>query len=182
MKAVTEKHVALAEGGGGGVPPELAAAAEKLGDGWDTSDRKLAAQQMVDLCTSGKTTVELPQDGKKARMAVGKLMLSNPDAGCAEILEMVVKEFGVATAKQEAKEKQKSALAGSCKSAANAGIVQALQELGDLYFKDGNTNAGLTVRSAMSGRHGAPIPPGLRCAASGACDACSSYYSARALR
>lgn len=151
MKAVTEKHVALAEGkGGGGVPPAMAAAAEALEEKWDASDRKRAAQQMVELCTSGKTRVDLPQDEKKARMAVGKIVLANPEATCAEVLALVVKEFGVATAKEDAKERQKSALASSCNVAENAGIVQALQELGDLYFKDGNSNAGLTYKKAIA--------------------------------
>jgi len=149
IKAITEKHLSLAEGGSsdGVLPPALAAAAKKLDDDdeWDTSNRKWAAQTMVDLCTSGPTHVDLPQDEKKARMAIGKLILSNPNSTAGEILELVVKEFGIAAAKEEAKSKQKSALANSCGNAANAGIVQALQELGDLYFKDGNSNAGLTV-------------------------------------
>ena len=145
MKAITEKHEALMDGGVSDVPPELVKAAAKLESSWDTSDRKHAAQTIVDLCTSGKTKVDLPQDEKKARMAIGKLILANMDVTCAEILELVVKEFGVASVKEEAKAKQKSAFAGSCNVAANAGIVQAFQELGDLYFKDGNSNAGLTV-------------------------------------
>jgi len=155
IKAITEKHLSLAEGGSsdGVLPPALAAAAKKLDDDdeWDTSNRKWAAQTMVDLCTSGPTHVDLPQDEKKARMAIGKLILSNPNSTAGEILELVVKEFGIAAAKEEAKSKQKSALANSCGNAANAGIVQALQELGDLYFKDGNSNAGLTYKKAIAG-------------------------------
>lgn len=155
IKAITEKHLALAEGGSsdGILPPALAAAAKKLDDDdeWDTTNRKSAAQTMVDLCTSGPTHVDLPQDEKKARMAIGKLILSNPTSTAGEILELVVKEFGIAAAKEEAKSKQKSALANSCGNAANAGIVQVLQELGDLYFKDGNSNAGLTYKKAIAG-------------------------------
>mmetsp|Transcript_24242 Transcript_24242/g.42474 ORF Transcript_24242/g.42474 Transcript_24242/m.42474 type:complete len:347 (-) Transcript_24242:255-1295(-) len=151
MKAITEKHEALMDGGVSDVPPELVKAAAKLESSWDTSDRKHAAQTIVDLCTSGKTKVDLPQDEKKARMAIGKLVIANMDATCTEMLELVVQEFGVASVKEEAKAKQKSAFAGSCNVAANAGIVQAFQELGDLYFKDGNSNAGLTYKKAIAG-------------------------------
>lgn len=77
--------------------------------------------------------------------------MGNMDATPGEILELVVKEYGVASAKEEVKAKQKDALANSCSVAANAGIVQALQELGDMYFKDGNTNAGLTYKKAIAG-------------------------------
>jgi hypothetical protein len=56
-----------------------------------------------------------------------------------------MKEFGIATVKEEAKARQKSAMENACVVPANAGIVQAFQELGDYYFKEGNSNAGLTV-------------------------------------
>mmetsp|Transcript_16797 Transcript_16797/g.35519 ORF Transcript_16797/g.35519 Transcript_16797/m.35519 type:complete len:486 (+) Transcript_16797:230-1687(+) len=154
MKAITEKHEALADGGGGessdDIPPVLAKEAAKLESSWDTSDRKNAAQTIVDLCTTHEVTVDLPQDEKKARKAVGKILLSNMDATCAEMLALVVKEFGWASVKEDAKARQKSALAGSCTVAENGGIVQALQELGDLYFKDGNSNAGLTYKKAVA--------------------------------
>lgn len=152
MKAITEKHEALADGGGGGadgVPPELVEAAEEL-ESWDTSSGREKAQLLVDIGTSHKTKVDFPQDEKKARIAVGKMILSNQDATAVEMLELVIKEFGVASAKMEAKEKQKSAMAHSCVVPANAGIVQAFQELGDYYFKDGNANAGSTYKKAIT--------------------------------
>ena len=123
----------------------MTAAAEKLEEDWEDMASKEKAQAMVDLCTSGKSQADLPQDEKKARIAVGKLIMSNQEATATEVLELVVKEFGIASAKEEAKAKQKSAMATSCTVAANAGIIQALQELGDYYFKDGNANAGITV-------------------------------------
>lgn len=148
MKAVTKQHEALLDGGGSdAVPSDLAAAAAALEPRWDPSQRKECAQAMVDLCG---TRVDLPQDDKKARMAVGKLLLSRPAATCAEMLAMVVQEFGVASAKEGVKAKQKDALADSCAVAANAGIVMAFKELGDLYFKDGNTNAGLVYKKAIA--------------------------------
>lgn len=133
------------KGGDGDIPPEMATAAAKLEDDWDSLHNKEKAQSIVDICTTGKSRADLPQDEKKARIAVGKILMSNMDASALEMLELVIKEFGVSSAKEEAKAKQKSAMAGSCRVAANAGIVQAFQELGDYYFKEGNANAGLTV-------------------------------------
>lgn len=152
MKAITEKHEALADGGGSGgdgVPPELVEAANEL-DSWETTPMKEKAQQLVDIGTSHKTKIDFPQDEKKARIAVGKMILSNPDASAVEMLELVIKEFGMASFKMEAKAKQKSAMAHSCVVPANAGIVQAFQELGDYYFKDGNANAGGTYKKAIT--------------------------------
>lgn len=152
MKAITEKHEAVAggKGGDGNVPPEMATAAGKIEDDWDSLRGKEKAQSIVDICTTGKTKADLPQDEKKARIAVGKLIMSNQDATALETLELVIKEFGVSSDKEEAKAKQKSAMASSCKVSANAGIVQAFQELGDYYFKDGNANAGLTYKKAIT--------------------------------
>jgi len=152
MKAITEKHEAVAggKGGDGDIPPEMATAAAKLEDDWDSLHNKEKAQSIVDICTTGKARADLPQDEKKARIAVGKILMSNMDASALEMLELVIKEFGVSSAKEEAKAKQKSAMAGSCRVAANAGIVQAFQELGDYYFKEGNANAGLTYKKAIT--------------------------------
>jgi hypothetical protein len=154
MKAATEEHEALADGKGGGsssgggaaVPAELLSAAEDLDeDRWEDADTKAKAQFIVDIGTSGKTRLDFPQDEKKARIAVGKMILSNPEASAVEMLKLAMAEFGVATAKEEAKARQKSAMENSCAVPANAGIVQVFQELGDYYFKEGNPNAGLTV-------------------------------------
>lgn len=150
MKAVTEKHAAIAEGGGSGadgVPAELVTAAEELDDSWDDSNNKEKAQSIVDICT-GK--IDLPQDEKKARIAVGKILMSNQDSTPLLLVELVLKQFGIASAKEEAKAQQKTAMESSCSCAENAGIIQAFKELGDYYFKDGNTNAGLTYKKAIT--------------------------------
>lgn len=156
MKAITEEHKALADGGGGDVPQELIDSANKLD--WPISDKKERAIAMMDLCTSGNTKVDLPQDEKKARLAVGKIIVHHEDATAAELLQLIVKQFGIVAAKEEAKEKQKSAIAVSCACAANAGIVQVFQELGDYYFKEGNTNAGVTYKKAIAAISGLDYP------------------------
>ena len=66
---------ALANGGGGEavLPQELIDAANKLN--WPISDKKEAAQAMMEICTSGSVRVNLPRDERKARIAVGKIVI-----------------------------------------------------------------------------------------------------------
>jgi hypothetical protein len=90
------------------------------------------------------------------------MILSNPSASAVELVELVMKEFGVASVKEEAKARQKSAMENACVVPANAGIVQAFQELGDYYFKEGNSNAGLTV-SRGGGFYGVFCVSNLHC-------------------
>lgn len=162
MKAVTENHISMGSGAGGGgggagdVPQDLMDAAKELD--WPIASPKQAAQALLEMCTTGSTKVDLPQDEKKARTAIGKLLLnhraSNPDATAIEMLELIIKEFGISAAKKEAKAKQKTAVAANCTCPENAGIVQALQELGDYYFKDGNANAGMAYKKAVASLSG----------------------------
>lgn len=153
MKEITKEAEAVASGkGGGSVPRELMDAAEEMD--WPIANPKERAQAMVDLCTTLSAKVDLPQDEKKARIAVGKLLMNllREDDGATAVraLEAIVAEFGISADKAEARARQKSALGGNCACAANAGVVQAFQELGDLYFKDGNSNAGLSYKKAVA--------------------------------
>lgn len=157
MKAITEKHEALASGGVGGgdgsdIPQDLLDAANELD--WDIGDIKGCALSMYDICTSSSTKVDLPQDEKKAKVAIGKLLLNvrkeNAEASAEEALKAVVKDFGITAVKAQAKAGVAVALKDSCANPANAGIAAVFQELGDLYFKEGNANAGGTVSSFIT--------------------------------
>jgi poly [ADP-ribose] polymerase len=160
MKNVTEEHVAMANGkmssvSTGGtvlVPPDLLSAVQEFDtDGrWDDADIKTKAQLLVDIGTATTTKLDYPQDEKKAMMSVGKMILQNQDTTAVEMIKLLMLEFGIATVKEEAKARQKSAMANSCVVPANAGIIQVFQELGDYYFKEGNTNAGLTYKKAIT--------------------------------
>ena len=152
MKEFTEKQIGLATGKSpDGPPPELLEAAEKL-DWVDTSDanqRKKACDLMYDMCTSGKVKIDFPEDTKKAKQKIfGLFATHKKPVSAVDVLKDVIKEFGIAAFKAEAKAKQKEALATGCKCAANAPLLQAFQELADLYFKADNSNAGASV-SAM---------------------------------
>lgn len=148
IKGITEKHKANAGGATASsddIPAEVVEAAKKLE--WpDTSTnegKKAAADLMVKLCSDA---IDIPDDEKKAKMGVGKIILSNPDATSAtEILELIVKEYGVKELKQAASANQKGALESSCACPANAAIAQVFKELSEIYFKEGNSNAGASV-------------------------------------
>eukprot|EP00804_Cyclotella_cryptica_P023395 CCRYP_000521-RA/>CCRYP_000521-RA protein AED:0.40 eAED:0.40 QI:206/1/1/1/0.87/0.77/9/1077/473 len=152
MKAITEKHVANAGGGGGkagDIPSGLLEAAKNL-DWPDTSSiagKKEAAKLMVEIC---RTAIDIPDDDKKATMGIGKIIVNNPDASANEILEQIVKEYGIKEVKKAASATQKDAMATSCVCAANAPIVQVFKELGELYFKEGNSNAGAAYTKAVN--------------------------------
>jgi poly [ADP-ribose] polymerase len=161
MKNVTEEHVAMANGkmssmsasGTLVVPPDLLSCVQELDTNgrWDDADIKTKAQLLVDIGTTATSTkLDYPQDEKKAMMSVGKMILQNQDRSAVEMIKLLMLEFGIATVKEEAKARQKSAMANSCVVPDNAGIIQVFQELGDYYFKEGNTNAGLTYKKAIT--------------------------------
>ena len=149
MKAVTEKHKAMASGKGdsAATPPELLKAAEdKDKDDWDDLNLREKANFILEI---GMTALDIPQDEKKARQDVGKLLMNHMELSAVDFLKEVVSEFGIASVKAEAAAKKKSAMGANLACAANAGIVQAFQELKDYYFKEGNSNAGGTVSQTL---------------------------------
>lgn len=158
MNESTEKQKAIATGKSpDGPPSELIEAAEKL-DWPDTSDpsqRKKACELMYEICTSGSVKIDLPEDQKKAKQKIfGLFSTASGALSATDVLKTVVKEFGIASFKAEAKAKQKEALAAGCNCAANAAVLQAFQELSELYFKTGNANAGLSARKVAAAIQG----------------------------
>ncbi len=104
---------------------------------------------MYEVCTSGSVKIDLPEDQKKAKQKIfGLFSTASGPLSATEVLQSVVKEFGIAAAKAEAKAKQEKAIAAGCECAANAAVLQAFQELSELYFKAGNANAGVSVSDA----------------------------------
>lgn len=152
IKEITEKYKANAGGevlDSGNVPAEIRSAVKdaKWPDTSTIEGKKDAANLMVKLCSD---SIDIPDDEKKARQGIGKIIVNNPDATATDILELVVKEYGIKELKAAASANQMGALESSCACPSNAPIVQVFQELKDIYFKEGNTNAGSTVRLALS--------------------------------
>ena len=155
MKEFTNQQIALATGKSpDGPPSELLEAAVNIVDWPDTSNpsqRKKSCDLMYEMCTSRSVKIDFPEDEKKAKQKIFTIISANKGPmSTTDVLIAVIKEFGIAAAKAEAKAKQASALATVCNCAANAAVLQAFQELSELYFKSGNSNAGISV-SAMNG-------------------------------
>lgn len=112
---------------------------------WSLDNKKgmqAAANKLLEILTDAK--VDVPSDEKDAKMKVGAVLVSNRTLSPGEIIQMLVEQFGFAEQKQEAKEKKKAATEKACKCPDNAHIVEVMHELSQLYFKEGNRNAGGT--------------------------------------
>lgn len=110
---------------------------------------KAATKAMVTLLQEhdGEKTIDLPEDGVQQK--VGQIIAANRSLSAAEIVPVIIQEFGFVEDKQAASEKKEAAIKTITKTSANAAIVKAFQELADLYFKSGNTNAGITYKKVV---------------------------------
>jgi len=106
---------------------------------------KEAAQDLTTLCTKDHL-VDVPNDDKITKMEIGRLVVQNRSKTASEVMELVINKFGLTQAKIEKEKKQAKSLSAVCGNAENVGVMQAILELGDLYFKEGNRNAGATYK------------------------------------
>eukprot|EP00957_Ditylum_brightwellii_P020793 1567943-Ditylum_brightwellii.AAC.1 len=75
-------------------------------------------------------------------MEIGRLVVQNCSKTASEVMELAIHKFGLMQAKIQKEKKQAKSLLAFCGNAENVGVMQAILELGDLYFKEGNCNAG----------------------------------------
>ncbi|KAL7570144.1 hypothetical protein ACA910_019983 [Epithemia clementina (nom. ined.)] len=94
--------------------------------------------------------LDLPDDPKQAKMKILETVNMNRDKSAEEMIPILIQEFGWAEAKLAKKAKKQAALVDAVACEANAAIVAALQELAELYFKEGNRNAGLSYNKAVA--------------------------------
>ena len=101
-----------------------------------------------------KKELDIPKDSKQVLMKILEIVNMNRDKTGQEMIPIVIQEFGWAEVKAVKKAKKDAALAGSVGCADNAPIVAALQELAELYFKEGNRNAGSSYTKAVAAIRG----------------------------
>jgi hypothetical protein len=120
----------------------------KLGN---RKDLKTSTGGMVDLLLEhdGKK-VDIPQDRQEAIKKVGPVIVANRELSAPEVIPVIVKEFGFLEDKKQKAAKKESAIEKTTKNLNNSGIVGAFQELSELYFKEGNKNAGMSYAKATS--------------------------------
>jgi len=120
---------------------------------WDLSNpmgMKKAAMGMLDICASGESSVDLPDSDSKARMDIGKIIIANKDQSATYVLGLVIAKYGLKEAKQKAAKAKSEARGSSCTVPANLSIMEALLELGDLYTKESNYNAGNSYKKVAA--------------------------------
>ena len=96
------------------------------------------------LAASKILKVKLPDDEDEARIKVGTILMQECQAGTTDanaILTKIVSVYGIEESEEEAAAAQESA-GNACTVPANGGIMLMMKELKDLYFKEGNANAG----------------------------------------
>lgn len=159
---------AKGEDGGAGVAGAGAAATQDSDDvaqlqtaastlDWNLTSReglRAAAKDMVQLLHDhhsvggGGKTVDLPPDA--AVQKIGQLIAVNKKKTAADLIPIIVSQFGFVQDKQKKAELKQAAIETIVKHPANAALVAAFQELGELYFKSGNANAGVAYKKAVS--------------------------------
>jgi poly [ADP-ribose] polymerase len=113
-------------------------------DRFQGEGRKESVKRLVSK--SRELGINLPEDAIQAFNKCLPLLLANPTLSSSELLTLVANEFGT-VAKVESKA---SSVANSTSISENAPIVSIFTELSDLYYKEGNSNAGNTYRKAAA--------------------------------
>jgi Helix-hairpin-helix domain len=92
-------------------------------------------------------TIDLPRDDadkdyKNAKLKVAEVVQMNREKSIDEMIPLLIGTFGYVEDKKKKASVKQDKLAESVAVPANAPIIAALQELAELYFKEGNRNAG----------------------------------------
>jgi hypothetical protein len=97
---------------------------------------------------AGKT-VDLPSEEGQARQKVGQIVAMHRDKTVEEVIPLLVKELGFREDKAAKAAKKEAAVGSVTAHPANGPAIAALKELGELYFKEGNRNAGGSYSKAV---------------------------------
>jgi hypothetical protein len=138
---------------------KLVEAAKKLE--WTMNNRKDQLKSiggMIDLLLDhdGKK-VDIPQDRNEAIKKVGPVIIANKGKSASEVIPIIVKDFGFLEVKKQKAAKKEAAIESMVANPKNGGLVAAFAELADLYFKEGNRNAGASYANATTAIKGLEI-------------------------
>lgn len=113
------------------------------------SKREAVARLLTVVRAEG---INLTSDDNAAKIRLGTLVMANSDLSSEELLSLAEAEFGTV---KTTKAKMARASTGTvCEG--NEGIVVALAQLSQAYFKSGNANAGNTYRKASAAVRSCP--------------------------
>lgn len=107
-----------------------------------------AASDVLDLLRQHE--IDVSSDDIEAKKKVGPIIAANRSKTAAEVVEILAREFGNAQEKKQKAAKKQDAVSKMVGHPDNAAIVTAFQELAELYFKEGNRNAGSTYNKVVN--------------------------------
>jgi len=108
---------------------------------------RTATEELMQLLR--KHAVDIPADDGQAKQRIGPILAANRDQSPVQVVQAVVKEFGLATEKKAKAEKKQEVVSSMIQNPANAAMLTAFQELADLYYKEGNRNAGASYSNVV---------------------------------
>jgi hypothetical protein len=150
-KAAMDEQAEQARGEGGAEDSDLKTslleAAESLD--WKLINKAGIQKATAELTELVMGKLDLPEDPKKAKMALGSLIVGNKEKTPKEIVEIVLTKYGVAEEKEKKAAAKEAALESMCECPNNAPILMAFQELAQLYFK-GKWNLGGSITQELS--------------------------------
>lgn len=127
--------------------------AKNLFDGLDMSqlaDKREAVNRFLKVARD--EGIDVGSDDNAAKIKLGTLVMGNSGLSPEELLSLAESELGTV---KKTKAKLEGASTGTvCEG--NEGIVKALTELSQAYFKSGNANAGNTYRKAAASVRSCP--------------------------
>ena len=109
---------------------------------------KKAANAMLDACRKGD--IDIPEDESKAKMEIGKIIVANKSATAEEVMNLIAEQFGFIAVKEAQQKTKTEAATAVCGHPGNVAVMEAINELSSLYFKEGNANAGGTYKKVAA--------------------------------
>jgi K+-transporting ATPase c subunit len=116
---------------------------------WDISTKEgkqKAVKDLVALCK--QADVDLPKTN--AKMEIGTIVTGNQGLSASQVAKLIAQTYGFVKQNEQVAEKKAAAVEALCKNPANSEIVQVMLELSNCYFKEGNSNAGITYKKVSA--------------------------------
>mmetsp|Transcript_23641 Transcript_23641/g.35163 ORF Transcript_23641/g.35163 Transcript_23641/m.35163 type:complete len:458 (-) Transcript_23641:1161-2534(-) len=120
---------------------------------WKLSSKeniKKAANGMVDLCSSEESPIDFPSDKAKAKIDIGMMIVQNKGKTALDVLNLIVEKYGYKKKNDEVAENDQKQVGAMLAVDQNASVYMAMQELSTIYFKEKNTNAGISYRKVAN--------------------------------
>lgn len=108
---------------------------------WDLTSKKgmrQSAKALLEVLRKNPKQLNLPDGDDEAFKRVGSFVMLHRDKTIDEFIPLIIDELGFKEEKEAKAAKIEAALESGSKNPENAPVIAAIQELADLYFKEGN--------------------------------------------